>query len=57
MNKVESPCVGRCCLNESDVCVGCLRNLEEIKEWSQASEMRKKEIIFRINDNGKRLQS
>ena len=57
MNQVESPCVGRCCLNESDVCIGCLRNLEEIKEWSQASEMRKKEIIFRINDNGKRLQS
>jgi len=57
MNKVESPCVGRCCLNESDVCIGCLRNLEEIKEWSQASEIRKKEIIFRINDNGKRLQS
>mgnify|MGYP002641060515 CR=1 FL=1 len=45
---VESPCKRNCCLNEKDVCVGCLRTLEEIKQWSQASENRKKEIIERI---------
>jgi len=45
MNKVESPCVRNCCLNECDICIGCLRTLEEIKEWGQASEERKLEII------------
>lgn len=48
MNKVESPCIGSCCLNEKDVCMGCLRSLEEIKEWGQATDTRKKEITMRI---------
>jgi uncharacterized protein len=48
MNKIESLCVGNCCLNEKDICMGCLRSLEEIKEWGQASDERKKEIIARI---------
>ena len=48
MHKVESPCVGNCCLNEKDICMGCLRSLDEIKEWGQASELRKKEILLRI---------
>ena len=46
MDKVESPCVRNCCLNERDICIGCLRTLEEIKEWGQASETRKREIII-----------
>lgn len=49
MDKIESPCVGHCCLNENDICIGCLRDLQEIKQWGQASEARKKEIIVRIS--------
>jgi len=56
MNKIESPCVRNCSLNENNICTGCLRNLEEIKEWSQADEARKREIIVRIKSIGKRLQ-
>ncbi|WP_349431631.1 DUF1289 domain-containing protein [Methylomarinum sp. Ch1-1] len=34
LEMVESPCVGRCCLNEEDVCLGCYRSLEEISNWT-----------------------
>ena len=48
MNGYLSPCVGRCCLNEADLCIGCLRSLSEITEWSQASDSRKKMILDNI---------
>lgn len=49
MNKVESPCVRNCCLNKDDICTGCLRSLEEIKEWSVVSDEVKETIMIRIN--------
>ncbi|WP_413700738.1 DUF1289 domain-containing protein [Psychromonas sp. KJ10-10] len=48
MNKIESPCVGKCRLDDKDICLGCLRSLDEIKEWSEASNSRKEEILIRI---------
>jgi predicted Fe-S protein YdhL (DUF1289 family) len=48
MNKVESPCIRNCCLNEDEVCVGCLRSLNEIIEWGEASDEEKKAILERI---------
>jgi len=49
MNKIESPCIRNCCLNEDQTCTGCLRSLDEIKAWSEVSDETKKEIIERIN--------
>ncbi len=31
---IESPCIGNCCLNEEDICLGCFRSLEEITSWT-----------------------
>ncbi|WP_449230177.1 DUF1289 domain-containing protein [Azospirillum doebereinerae] len=31
---VPSPCVRHCTLNDEDVCLGCFRSLDEIKDWS-----------------------
>ncbi len=36
--QVASPCVRLCCLDNSDICVGCFRSLDEIKAWSQADD-------------------
>ncbi|MDO9238420.1 MAG: DUF1289 domain-containing protein, partial [Methylicorpusculum sp.] len=44
--RVKSPCVGNCCLNESDVCVGCFRSLQEIKSWSVADDQLRLQIIM-----------
>lgn len=35
---VESPCVGQCCLNEQDICLGCYRSLDEITSWALVDE-------------------
>ena len=36
MEMIESPCMGNCCLNEKDICLGCYRSLEEITSWAMA---------------------
>jgi uncharacterized protein len=42
---VASPCVDICRLDAQGLCVGCRRTLEEIAEWSRASEARRREIL------------
>ncbi|MCB1325449.1 MAG: DUF1289 domain-containing protein [Spirochaetales bacterium] len=42
---VESPCVGLCRLDESGLCVGCLRSLPEISAWPSMSEASRKELL------------
>lgn len=45
---IESPCVRNCCLNNADICLGCLRTLDEITGWSQASTIEKQQILDNI---------
>jgi uncharacterized protein len=40
-----SPCINICQLDAQGLCVGCRRTLEEIAEWSSASEARRREIL------------
>jgi uncharacterized protein len=42
---VPSPCIDICRLDARGLCVGCRRTIEEIAEWSQASEARRREIL------------
>ncbi|MDO9214286.1 MAG: DUF1289 domain-containing protein [Methylococcales bacterium] len=34
----NSPCVRNCCLDNDDICLGCFRSLEEIRQWSAVDE-------------------
>lgn len=43
--KTASPCIRICCLDLQEVCVGCYRTLREIREWHEADEDRKREIL------------
>jgi len=45
--KVISPCVGKCQLVESDICMGCYRLISEISGWLNKPESVKKEIVDR----------
>ncbi|WP_370053311.1 DUF1289 domain-containing protein [Neptunomonas sp.] len=45
---IDSPCVRRCCLDDKDICIGCLRSLSEIRSWSQADEPAKKRILANV---------
>lgn len=45
MPKVESPCVRNCCLNDNDICMGCFRTLDEIKDWLSLSDAGKNQVL------------
>jgi len=42
---VPSPCIDICRLDNQGLCVGCRRTIDEIAEWSRASEARRREIL------------
>jgi uncharacterized protein len=42
---VLSPCIDVCRLDARGWCIGCRRTIEEITEWSRASEARRREIL------------
>ena len=42
---IASPCISHCTLDEDDVCVGCLRHIDEITGWHGADNGRRKEIL------------
>jgi uncharacterized protein len=47
---VPSPCVDICKLDARGLCIGCRRTIEEITEWSRASEARRREILRKVAD-------
>lgn len=46
--RVPSPCVRQCCLDEADVCLGCLRSLAEILAWGEADDDSRREILATV---------
>jgi uncharacterized protein len=47
---VASPCIDVCRLDARGLCIGCRRTIEEITEWSRASEARRREILREVAD-------
>lgn len=44
--RVESPCVGVCIIDEdTGLCEGCLRTLDEVARWSSASSEQRRAIL------------
>jgi uncharacterized protein len=53
-----SPCVNICRMDPvSGLCEGCLRTLDEITQWSTASESRKQAIWQQLRQRAKELAS
>jgi len=42
---ITSPCISNCCLDDSDICMGCFRHIDEITGWHSADNQRRKEIL------------
>ena len=42
---IQSPCIGSCCLDDKDMCLGCFRMIDEILIWSKASSKQQIDII------------
>lgn len=47
---VASPCVRVCTLDDAGVCVGCLRTLEEIKDWGVMPPERKRALLAELGE-------
>ena len=52
-NKVMSPCVSICALDDNDVCIGCHRTGEEIMRWMQLSNDERREVLRRVAEREK----
>lgn len=44
-DEIQSPCISVCQMNEDNICVGCFRSLDEIREWFQADNSKKQQIL------------
>ncbi|HDZ38400.1 MAG TPA: DUF1289 domain-containing protein [Marinobacter sp.] len=47
-DKVRSPCVSICALDESDMCVGCQRTSDEILRWSSMTNRERKAVLVNV---------
>jgi len=47
-NEVPSPCVGICCPDGNDICMGCFRSTEEISKWWDMTNDEKRKLIEEI---------
>ncbi|WP_314408063.1 DUF1289 domain-containing protein [Pseudomonas kuykendallii] len=54
---MASPCCRRCYLDALDVCLGCGRSLEEILQWSESDEARRRQIVDAAADRLRNRQS
>ena len=50
LDPLASPCVRNCCLDETNVCMGCGRTLDEIIAWGTASDVDKAAILARSRE-------
>ncbi len=53
VNKVMSPCVSICALDDNDVCIGCHRTGEEIMRWMQLDNKERREVLRLVAEREK----
>lgn len=46
--KVPSPCIGLCVLDEAQVCRGCGRTPEEIGAWGSMDNVERRAVLSRV---------
>ncbi len=46
---VKSPCISVCALDDKDICTGCYRTVEEIRQWSSLDNDARREVVQRAN--------
>ena len=48
---IKSPCVKVCKIDiKSDLCSGCNRTMEEIKDWFKFEDKKKRKILSKISE-------
>lgn len=47
-DKVRSPCVSICALDETDVCIGCQRTGDEILYWTRMTNQERRAVLEKV---------
>lgn len=47
-DRVRSPCVQVCALDENDMCIGCQRSGDEILRWSQMTDEERRDVLRNV---------
>lgn len=56
-DEIQSPCVRICVVHpEARICTGCLRTLDEIRDWSRMSPEERAEIMQTLPDRAPMLR-
>lgn len=55
IKNISSPCVNNCCLNPENLCVGCLRHIDEILRWGNASNDEKRNILQQVEERKRKI--
>lgn len=50
---ISSPCVSICVLNDEDVCTGCYRTVDEIREWLLMNDQERLEVLEKCAQRGR----
>jgi hypothetical protein len=48
--RVASPCVYICALDDNNICMGCYRSGEEITHWGRYSNDEKREVLKKVGE-------
>jgi len=54
-DKVRSPCVSVCALDENDVCIGCQRSGDEILRWTSMTNDERREVLRNVAEREKNV--
>ena len=50
MDKIDSPCIDICTIDrDSGECIGCGRTVEEVRNWANFDNLKKKQILENLN--------
>jgi predicted Fe-S protein YdhL (DUF1289 family) len=47
-DRVKSPCVSICALDDNDVCTGCHRTSDEIMSWPRLNNDQRREVLEKV---------
>lgn len=52
-DRVRSPCVSVCALDERDICIGCHRTGDEITRWTRMSDDERRDVLSLVAEREK----
>ncbi|MDD1614592.1 MAG: DUF1289 domain-containing protein [Methylococcaceae bacterium] len=56
-NRLSSPCIRKCCLNDDNICLGCFRSINEIILWTQVDEKTRRNFLDNVESRQKTLSN